>query len=568
VKLTNEQLKTILVSGGLIKEANFNAALNESIRTGKNPVEILISQGLLTRDYFLELLADFLHVPRVKLTGQKIEHNILTLISEEISRSRNVVIFGQEKNILKAGMIDPSDLGTIEYLEKLLGRPIKPYLIDVDDLNYALAQYREALTLDFQKVIEENIKASLKLSNLSLEKVAEEMPIVAISDNLISYAASLNASDIHLEILADEVLVRFRVDGILREITRMAKEIHPALVARIKILAGLQIDEHSRSQDGRFKYKRGEEVFDIRVSVMPTMYGEKVAMRLLTGSTKPMSFSQLGMDEEMIKILEANISKTYGMILATGPTGSGKTTTLYAILNRLNRPEVNIVTIEDPIEYELKYVNQTQVNPKAGIDFSSGLRALLRQDPNIIMVGEIRDSDTANISVNAALTGHLLLSTLHTNDAATAVPRLIDLGVPPFLVSATLNAAIAQRLVRRICKNCIESYEVTEPIREAISSQLKLLNRDVSRLNLPKQLYRGKGCQACNFTGYRGQVAIYEIFNVDEKIREFIQSKNFSLDGLKKLGAERGMKTMFEDGLNKAQLGITTIEEVLRVIRE
>jgi type II secretory ATPase GspE/PulE/Tfp pilus assembly ATPase PilB-like protein len=281
-----------------------------------------------------------------------------------------------------------------------------------------------------------------------------------------------------------------------------------------------------------------------------------------------MSFQELGMMEETVKIVEDNITKTTGMILVTGPTGSGKTTTLYAVLNKLNRPEVNIVTIEDPIEYELRYVNQTQTNPKAGIDFANGLRSILRQDPDVIMVGEIRDKETAEISIHAALTGHLLLSTLHTNDAATAVPRLVDMDIPPFLVSATVNLVIAQRLVRKICRECIESYQVPEDINKIVNDQLTLLKGKTTSPNHLKQLYRGKGCKSCNNTGYRGRLAIYEVFDVNEEARAYIQRSDFSLDGLRKIAFSQGTKTMFEDGLKKAELGQTTIEEVLRVIKE
>lgn len=291
-------------------------------------------------------------------------------------------------------------------------------------------------------------------------------------------------------------------------------------------------------------------------------------MRLLTGSSKPMGFQELGMLDDTIKVVEKNITKTNGLILVTGPTGSGKTTTLYAILNRLNRPEVNIVTIEDPIEYELKYVNQTQINPRAGIDFATALRAFLRQDPNIIMVGEIRDEETAAIAVNAALTGHLVLSTLHTNDAPTAIPRLMDMKVPSFLIASTLNLVLAQRLVRCVCPDCIASYEPTEGIYQTVEEQLKLIKGEFAESFRPKLLYRGKGCPSCNFTGYRGRIAIYESFDVNEEIRAYIQKPDFSLDGLRKLAFSHGSKTMFEDGLEKAELGKTTIEEVLRVIKE
>jgi len=561
-------LKKLILETGLVTEEDFDNVVKEAQRTEKNIVDLLISRGFITSDFYADILSKHFNVPRVKLVGRQIDPEILNILSEEIARTRNVVIFGKEGNTLQAAMLDPSNLETLDFLNKYTGYFIKPYLCLEEDLKFVFAQYGKEVSKDFQKTIQESIRASLKLKGVEAEKAAVEFPIVSLTDNIISYAASLNATDIHVEPLADEVLIRFRVDGVLREIIRLAKEIHPAIVARIKILSNLLIDEHNKPQDGRFKYKYADTIFDIRVAIMPTLYGEKVEMRLLTGSTKPMSFQELGMMEETVTIVENNITKTTGMILATGPTGSGKTTTLYAILNRLNRPEVNIVTIEDPIEYELKYVNQTQVNPKAGIDFANGLRAILRQDPNIIMVGEIRDKETAEISVHAALTGHLVLSTLHTNDAPTAVPRLIDLGVPPFLVSATVNLIIAQRLVRRICRDCIESYEVPEDVNKVINEQLRSIKGKETSPYYVKQLYRGKGCPICNGTGYSGRLAIYEVLDVTEEVRAYIQRSDFSLDGLKQIAFAQGTKSMFEDGLKKSELGLTTIEEVLRVIKE
>jgi len=561
-------LKKLLLQTGLISEKDFASALKEAQRTEKSVVDVLISRGLLTKDYYANLLSEHFHVPRVKLVGQHIPSDILGILPEEVARAHNAIVFAKEGRNLSVALLDPSDLETIDFLEKYTGYFIKPYLALEEDLQEGFAQYGKKVSTNFQKIIEKSVRDSLKLKGVEAKKAALEVPIVSLTDNLISYAASLNASDIHIEPLADEVLVRFRIDGILREIVRLAKEIHPAIVARIKILANLQIDEHHKPQDGRIRYKCGNEVFDIRIAIMPTLHGEKVEMRLLSASTKPMSFASLGMSKSTIKIVEDNIKKTMGMILVTGPTGCGKTTTLYAMLNVLNRPEVNIVTIEDPIEYELKYVNQTQVNPKAGITFASGLRAILRQDPNIIMVGEIRDKETAEVAVHAALTGHLVLSTLHTNDAATAIPRLRDMGIPPFLISATLNLVIAQRLVRRICRHCIESYPVSQAIYQTIDRQLKILKGDAAKPYHPQQLYRGKGCSYCNFTGYRGRMAIYETLNVDEEIRNYIQKPGFSLDGLKKIAFRKGTATMFEDGLQKAELGLTTIEEVLRVVKE
>lgn len=561
-------LKSLILGTGLVSEKDFDNAAQEAQRTEKDLVDILISRNYLTRDYYAELLAQYFKVSRVKLVGEKIPKEILNLIPEEIARTRNAVVFAKSDNTLSIAMLDPANLETLEFLAKYTGYFVKPHLSLEADLQSVFAQYGQVVSSDFQKTIQESIRASLKLRGVEAQKAATEFPIVSLTDNLISYAASLRSTDIHIEPLADEVLIRFRIDGVLREIIRLAHEIHPAIVARIKILANLQIDEHNKPQDGRLKYKYADTIFDIRVAIMPTMYGEKVEMRLLTSSTKPMGFQELGMLEDTIKIIENNVTKTNGMILITGPTGCGKTTTLYAMLNKLNRPEVNIVTIEDPIEYELKYVNQTQVNPKAGIEFATGLRAFLRQDPNIIMVGEIRDKETAEIAVNAALTGHLVLSTLHTNDSPTAIPRLLDMGIPSFLLAATLNLIVAQRLVRKICAECIESYEPPQSIYQAVSAQLKILKGEFAKPFRPRLLYRGKGCPSCGFTGYRGRLAIYESFDVDEKIRAFIQRPDFSLDGLKKLAFSAGTRTMFEDGLSKAELGLTTIEEILRVIKE
>jgi len=563
-----DALKSLILGTGLVSEKDFDNAVKEAQRTEKDIVDTLVSRNYITRDYYAEMLAQYFKVPRVKLVGEKIPQEILNLIPEEIARTRNAIVFDKSDNTISVGMLDPANLETLEFLEKYTGYFVKPYLALEEDLQSIFAQYGQVVSSDFQKTIQESIQASLKLKGVEAEKAATEFPIVSLTDNLISYAASLRSTDIHIEPLADEVLIRFRIDGVLREIIRLAKEIHPAIVARIKILSNLQIDEHNKPQDGRMKYKYADTIFDIRIAIMPTMYGEKVEMRLLTGSTKPMSFQELGMMEDTIKIAENNITKTNGMVLVTGPTGCGKTTTLYAMLNKLNRPEVNIVTIEDPIEYELKYVNQTQVNPKAGIEFSTGLRAFLRQDPNIIMVGEIRDNETAEIAVHAALTGHLVLSTLHTNDAVTAIPRLMDMGVPPFLISSTLNLVIAQRLVRKICPECIESYQPPESIYQTIAQQLKTIKGEFAKPFRPKLLYHGKGCLSCNYTGYRGRLAIYESFDVDEKVRAYIQRTDFSLDGLKKIAFAEGTKTMFEDGLIKAELGQTTIEEVMRVIKE
>lgn len=572
MRIPPEALRNLVLNTGLVTQKEYDRVEAEAHRTGRGALDILISQGKFAEGYAADIVAAYFNVPRVDLRKIVIDEAALNVIPEDIARTRMAAIFESAGNVLKVAMADPGDLDTIEFLERYTGKKLEVHLATESDLRHVFAQYRKVVMQSFQKVIEEQLRQIGRLrvaGTADPAKLATEVPIVAIVDNIISYAAALGASDIHVELLQDALLIRFRIDGILREIARLAPEIHAALLARIKIMANLQIDERSRPQDGRIKYKRGNDVFDIRVSVMPTFYGEKTAMRLLTATIKPLSFAELGMLDDHVKVVEVNIQKTFGMVLCTGPTSSGKTTTQYSMLNVLNRPELNIVTIEDPIEYELRYVNQTQVNPKAGIDFATGLRAFLRQDPNIIMVGEIRDIETADIAANAALTGHLVLSTLHTNDATTAIPRLVDIGVPPFLVAATVNMVMAQRLVRKICADCIESFQATTEQKGLLMQQFQSSNPVVAKTyKMPELLFRGKGCQSCNSTGYRGRLAIFEICDVNEVMREYIVRKDFTLDGLRQLTWNSGMRTMFEDGMKKVEVGATTVEEVLRVIRE
>ena len=567
LRLPLEKIKEFLVDNNLISPEVFQIALEDSQRTGQNIIDILVSRGFISEDYAYQLYSEFFKTPVIKLRGRLIKKSVLSIISEEMARTRRIAVFDKDDDgFLYLAMEDPGDLETINFVEKYTNMPVKVFLTTNRDLDYVYSLYGKEVVEDFKKVIEDNIRETARLKLMGEKEVAEELPIINIVDAILAYAISLNASDIHIEVLRETVLIRFRIDGVLHEIIRIPKEVHPAIVARIKLLANLKIDEHRKPQDGRFRYEALGEAMDIRVSVMPTFYGEKIAMRLLKATAKPMSLKELGMLDETIKLVEESIRKSYGMFLVTGPTGSGKTTTLYSTLNMLNRPEVNIVTIEDPIEYYIPYANQTQINPQAGVTFATGLRSILRQDPNIILIGEIRDEETAEIAVNSALTGHLVLSSLHTNDAPTAVPRLIDMKVPNFLISAVLNTVIAQRLVRRICKDCIESYEPDEEIIESLKRQFKEM--EGKEIEIPKVLYRGKGCQICNNTGYKGQIGIFEALNFDEDLRRLINEPDFSLDNLRNKAQEKGMVSMMEDGLKKAQLGMTTVEEILRVIRE
>lgn len=564
-----EQLEKRLIQEGLVTHEAFSEIMGESGRKNQDIIDLLISRGLVEARYLHNVLASLLGVPLASFETRQFDKELVKTLPEEVARKREVIIFSREEDgSLNVAMADPSDLDTIKYLSQFFGARINPFLATSSDLNKGFSVYGRQSAQDFKKLIEENIQESLRGQAKTIEEAAALLPIVSIVDNLLSYAISSRTSDIHIEVLEDVTMVRYRIDGILFEIMRIPKAIHNAVIARIKILSGLKIDEHYKPQDGRFHYQIVNQMVDVRVSILPTFYGEKIVMRLLEASQKPLSLEELGMLPDTARVVSENLKKAYGMVLSCGPTGSGKTTTLYALMDILNKPNVNIVTVEDPIEYNMRYVNQTQMNPQAGITFASGLRAILRQDPNIIMVGEIRDSETAGIAVQAALTGHLLLSSLHTNDAPTVIPRLFDLEVPPFLVVSVLNIIVAQRLVRKICQTCISSYEITPEISNIIQGQLKDLAIDIDRVKPPKNFYKGKGCVSCSGTGYRGRLGIFEVLDVNEKVKTIILGTDFTLEKLRLASREAGMRTMFEDGLKKVELAMTTIDEVLRVIRE
>jgi type IV pilus assembly protein PilB len=563
------QIKKLLTDEGLVTPERFDALAAETERKNQSILDALVSQQIVTPDYLHDLIAGALGVPRVDFTVRKVDGAFVRLIPEDIARRREAIIFGKESDgTYDVAMFDPSDLETIEFLAQRLKGKVKPFLATREDLNRGFSVYGYELGQDFKKIIEDNIKASLASQSKNIEEAASELPIVGIVDNILSYAIASRASDIHIEILEDATFIRYRIDGILYEVMSVPKAVHPAIVARIKLLSGLKIDEHMQPQDGRFRHEIAGQALDLRVSVISTFYGEKVEMRLLEASQKPLSLEELGMTAADAKIVTDNLKKAYGMLLSCGPTGSGKTTTLYALMNMLNKLEVNVTTIEDPIEYNMRYVNQMQINPQAGVTFASGLRALLRQDPNIIMVGEIRDAETAEIAVQAALTGHLLLSSLHTNDAPTAIPRLFDLKIPPFLAGSVLNLVIAQRLVRKVCQSCLYSYPADASVVMTVETQLKELGMADAGIKVPKMLYHGKGCASCGMTGYRGRLGIYEAFEVNEGVKRVMTAEHFDLEALRAEARKAGMKTMFEDGLLKVELAQTTLEEVLRVIRE
>ncbi len=566
--ITNEELKSILLSKNILDESTWEEVENEAKKLNISVITLLINRRFIDKDYLALLISEYLGVERANLKGVSIPANILKYVPEQIAITKKLIPIKEEEGNLYVAMANPRDQETISLLFNITNKRIIPMFAMEDEVQKALVNYQALYREKYQELLNQEVSQTLRVFASEEERI---MSATRLVDNLLNYAMGLNASDIHIEVFSDYSLIRFRVDGILREIMRLPKDMHPSIIARIKVLSKLQLDEHFRPQDGRFKTKLGDFEFDIRVSIVPTMYGEKAVLRLLASHFRPTSLAELGMDEEAQKLMEKAMSKTYGMILSTGPTGSGKTTTLYTILQLLNKPEVNISTIEDPIEYELERINQVQINPAVNLTFASGLRAFLRQDPDIIMVGEIRDYETADIAVQAALTGHLILSTLHTNDAPTTVPRLIDLGVPPYLVASTLTLVMAQRLVRKICINCIYTEEITEAQKQLILEQLKasgLTEEELKNFEMPKYLYKGRGCEFCGNSGYSGRTGVFEMFFVDDEIADYLSRKDFSLVVFKDILKKKGFKTMFQDGLNKAIAGITTLEEVLRVIKE
>jgi len=566
--LPEAELKTLLIQNQVIDETTWDETVREASQLNLSPLEILFGRRLLDKRYFGELLSGYLKVPLIDIRKIDIPTSVLRLISESIASERRVIPFALDQNILKVAMVSPQDLETINLLTNLTNHKIEPYLILEDDFQYALTYYQKIYKEKYEELLKKQL-SQLDKAVMSVE--GQELSAVQIIDNLLGYAMGMNASDIHLEIFADYALIRFRIDGVLREIMRLPKELHPALVARIKILSSLQLDEHFRPQDGRFRTMISNFSFDIRVSILPTLYGEKAVLRLLATTFKPTSLEELGMNQITTEDVNQAMNKSFGLILVTGPTGSGKTTTLYTILQLLNKPGVNIVTIEDPIEYELPHINQSQINPKIDYTFAAGLRSILRQDPNIVMVGEIRDTETVDISIQAALTGHLLLSTIHTNDAPSTIPRLIDLGAPPYLVAATLNLILAQRLVRKVCIDCIVSEPITTSQLESIKQQLLSLGfsqKELETFTYPEFVYHGRGCQLCASSGYRGRIGVFESIRIDQTIKDAISKKDFNLTDFIAILRQRNFKTMFEDGLNKVAIGLTTLEELFRVIRE
>jgi type IV pilus assembly protein PilB len=557
--MTNDKLKELLVGPGYITKADFEKALKESKQEKTSLGQVLIDKGLIKDDQLGKLIAESAGFLFVNLKKEKIAEKILKIVPQLVAQNQQVIVFDKTKQGLKVALNNPKNYEMIKWLEKKTGEKIIAYYTTPLNIKEALKFYKKGIKKEFSDIIENEVK---KAKEATIK--AEDLPIIKIVDTLIEYGYENRASDIHIEPLEKETQIRFRIDGVLHDVVSLPKHIHSLLVSRIKVLSKLRTDEHFAAQDGKFIAKTGNEKFDIRVSIVPVTEGENIVMRLLSEKARKFNLEDLGFLEKDLKKIKAAIKKPYGMILSTGPTGCGKTTTMYSILKILNKPKVNICTIEDPVEYDIEGVSQIQVNSKAKLTFAKGLRSIVRQDPDIIMVGEIRDEETAGIAVNSAMTGHLVLSTMHANTAATNIVRLMDMGIEPFLTASSISVIIGQRLVRKICTKCRESREITKDKLKKLGLPEKLINKFYKK-GKKIRIYSGQGCKSCAQTGYIGRIGIFEVLEINEKIKAMIMAKS-NTDDIEAQAIKNGMTTMIEDGIEKVLSGITTVEELFRVI--
>lgn len=583
MQINEEQLKKVILDSGLISRSEIDELIKKAKAKNQKLSNILLSDGKISETDLKRMEAFVLEIPFISLANMKIDFSILSLIPEPIARNHNIIAYKKSEAGLEIAMLDVDDLPMIDFIKKRAGEKILPRLTDSDSIKSALVQYRKSLQADFDNIIQkestslktDDKKEEVEKTEEELKALAEDLPVIKIVDSLIFHAILQNASDIHIEPGENELTVRYRIDGILHDAMILDKNAAPGITTRIKVLANLKLDEKRLPQDGRFKIEQNGEKVSFRVSTLPTFYGEKTVVRILKENAQGFSLDLLGFHGEGLERIHDSLKQRIGMILATGPTGSGKTTTLYTMLEILNRPEVNISTVEDPIEYQMPRVNQTQVKPEIGLTFANGLRSLLRQDPDIIMVGEIRDGETAGLAINAALTGHLVLSTIHTNSASGAIPRLIDMGVLPFLIISTVKTIIAQRLVRRLTASK-EKYSLS---KDEIKNLAKIVDLDRMLLMLkdekiigPKDTWETvpfykpvKNNESPD--GYSNRIGIHEVLKVTASIKELI-IRGSSQDDIEIQAKKEGMMTILEDGIFQAVLGNTSLEEVFRVVSE
>ena len=582
MQIDEGQLKKYILDSGLVSRSDFSASEKKAEEKKQKIGNVLLSEGKISEADLKRMEAFVLGIPFVSLINEKIDFPVLSLIPEPIARNDNIVAYKKSASGLEVAMLDVDDLPVIDFIKKRSGLKILPRLTDTSSIRAVLMQYRKSLQAEFQNIIQKEsstletpVNEEAEKSEAELQKMAEDLPVVKIVDSLIIHAILQNASDIHIEPGEKDLTVRYRIDGILHDAMVLDKNAGAGLTARIKVLANLKLDEKRLPQDGRFKKEQDGEKISFRVSTLPTFFGEKTVMRILKENAHGFSLETLGFHGEGLERIHNSLTQKTGMVLATGPTGSGKTTTLYTMLDILNKPEVNISTVEDPIEYQMPRVNQTQVKPEIGLSFANGLRSLLRQDPDIIMVGEIRDRETAGLAVNASLTGHLVLSTIHTNSAAGAIPRLIDMGVEPFLITATVKTIIAQRLVRRLTSNKEKYFLSPAEIKNLakivdLDRMLGMLKDEklVGAKDTWEKIPFYKAVKSAEFEdGYSNRIGMHEVLKVTSTIKDMIIAGK-SQDDIEIQAKKEGMMTMLEDGVYQAVLGVTTLEEVFRVVSE
>ncbi len=560
-----KKLGEILEELGVPKDKIEEALSIQKEKEGGRLGEILIKIGAIDGALLAKALSIQLGIPlKEKIEKEEVMETMPKEIPSHIAKELKFVLLkNPNTDYISTAVADPTKLELIFDLQKKFKKIVKVFCSPAQEIEKIINEIyglSDAITVSKEvEKAEEIFSAEIEETTKDILEEKGDAPIIRFVNALFFQAVRQRASDIHIEPAESETVIRMRVDGVLHEIIRIKKSLHEPIVSRIKVMSRLDIAERRIPQDGKIKLKVAGKEVDVRVSTLPTVFGERVSLRILDRTATILKIGELGMEEDIIKKIEKLIKKTYGMILITGPTGSGKTTTLYACLSEINSPEINIITIEDPIEYQLKGINQIQVNPKVGLTFAVGLRSILRQDPDVVMVGEIRDSETASIAIHAALTGHLVLSTLHTNDAPSAITRLIDMGIEPYLISSAIFATLAQRLVRKICPACKIIYQPDAKELEIIGIDRKMLPDGI--------LFKGKGCSECFGTGFKGRTGIFELFVVDDEVRELINEKADSMK-LRAVAISKGMRTLKEDGILKVIKGITTIQEVERVIQE
>lgn len=594
MRISDVTLEKLLLQNGLANPEQIATLKEEALSTSQPLQTIVIKNQVADEEKLAQLFAAYARIPFIQLDPKDITPDILNRIPERIARQYNAILFKlDEDGTAHLAMDDPDDVQAISFIQKEIGENIKLYLATHANILACLQGYRGDVSKELSKVIDSQVEETTKVEQVTAEDVAEDSPIAQTVNLLLEYAIRSSASDIHIEPREDYVQIRYRIDGVLKEVNRLPINVLNSLISRIKILSNLKIDEHRVPQDGRFKVTVAGKQYALRVSTLPITDGEKVVMRILDESNQAVTLEQLGYWGHSLEVISLAMKEPNGMILVTGPTGSGKSTSLFSVLTQLNTPDVNISTIEDPVEYKIQGVNQVQTNVKAGMTFASGLRALLRQDPNIIMVGEIRDGETANLGVQAALTGHLVFSTLHTNNAATTLPRLLDMGIEPFLIASTVKAVVGQRLVRRLCHVCRESHEPTANEIKTLLEMFHLkgktgfntinqlekqaadqgvggdtpLSTSPEKINTVWTASADGGCDECNHTGYKGRIGIYEVLGNSIAVQKLIMAGATSQQ-IQDQAVKEEMITMQSDGLVKMLRGNTSLEEVMRVTKE